>query len=325
MSPKVSIVVPVYNVAPFIERCARSLFEQTLYDIEIIFVDDCSPDNSVELIQKLLEQYPQRQSQVRFVHNSPNRGVPYTRHAGVMAAKGEYVLQVDGDDYVSLNMAEAMYQMAVKTQSDIVVCDYCFDYEGRVAPGDMIVEAEEGADFRDVTLNRELKMYLFIRLMKRELIQDPTLVWPKCHMHEDVVLVTQVTLNAQKVTYLPQKLVYYCFNGGSISHRRGPAEAINRFSQSVTNLDLLHSIMAERGLSERYRRGILSDQRDALSLLENYLYNREARKLWLSTYPDCHRQMFYGTPENPTTLTEKVKYVVKAMGWFALKRKIRRK
>lgn len=124
MRPKVSIVVAIYNVAQYIEDCVRSLCRQTLDDIEIILVDDCSPDNSIELAMRVLEEFPHRKPQVKVVRHEKNTGSKEVRKDGVAQADGEYIIHVDGDDYADERMAELMYSKAVETDADIVICDF---------------------------------------------------------------------------------------------------------------------------------------------------------------------------------------------------------
>ena len=100
---KVSIVIPVYNVEKYIERCVRSLFEQTLDDIEYIFVDDCSPDQSVAVLQSTLQDYPNRKESVRIIRHKENKGVAVARNAGINAAQGKYLIHCDSDDWVDAN------------------------------------------------------------------------------------------------------------------------------------------------------------------------------------------------------------------------------
>ena len=127
-TPLVSVIVPVYNVAPYIERCAKSLFEQTLKNIEIIFVDDCSPDNSIELVKNLADNYPDRLAQIKYVRHEHNRGLAQARKSGLDVATGEYVAHCDSDDYVSVEMYEKLYDEAERTKSEIVYCDFLMDY-----------------------------------------------------------------------------------------------------------------------------------------------------------------------------------------------------
>ena len=109
MLPLVSICVPVYNVAPYIARCMHSLMQQTYGNIEFVFVDDCSTDDSVSLLQNVIAGYPDRAKQVRILHNDRNHGLAYTRRVSIEAAKGEWILCVDSDDYIEPVTVERMY------------------------------------------------------------------------------------------------------------------------------------------------------------------------------------------------------------------------
>ena len=109
MQALVSICVPVYNVAPYIEHCVHSLMQQTYEHIEYIFVDDCSTDESVSLLQKVIAGYPNRAKQVRILHNDRNHGLAYTRRISIESAQGEWILCVDSDDYIEPQTVERMY------------------------------------------------------------------------------------------------------------------------------------------------------------------------------------------------------------------------
>ena len=112
---KVSVCIPVYGVEKYIERCARSLFEQTMKDdIEFIFVNDCTPDKSIEVLQKVLEEYPNRKEQVKIIHHEINRGVSAARKTALMNSHGEYIIFCDSDDWVDTNLYEVMYKKAVE-------------------------------------------------------------------------------------------------------------------------------------------------------------------------------------------------------------------
>lgn len=124
MNPKVSIIVPVYRVEKFLERCFKSLKEQTLKDIEIILVDDESPDRSPQMC----DEFAKIDSRVRVIHKK-NSGLGYARNSGMEVAKGEYIAFVDSDDYVELDMFDIMYKAAVENRADFVRVD---NYKERV-------------------------------------------------------------------------------------------------------------------------------------------------------------------------------------------------
>src|SRR5574344_1424030 len=106
-NPKVSIIVPIYNVEKYLDRCMESLLNQTLKDIEIIMVDDGSPDNC----PKMCDEYAKRDKRVKVIHKK-NGGLGYARNSGLDIATGEYVAFVDSDDYVDVNMYETLYNFA---------------------------------------------------------------------------------------------------------------------------------------------------------------------------------------------------------------------
>lgn len=125
---KVSVIIPVYNVEKYIEHCARSLMEQTLMDIEYIFVDDCTPDHSMEILQRVLTDYPERLENIRIIHHTQNSGSAAVRNTGLQIAQGEYIIHCDSDDWVEPDMYKAMYAKAKETDADIVVTDYYYEY-----------------------------------------------------------------------------------------------------------------------------------------------------------------------------------------------------
>lgn len=125
---KVSVIIPIFKTEKFIERCVRSLMEQTLDSIEYIFVNDCTPDKSVEIIERVVEDYPHRKSFIKIISHEKNRGSASTRNTGLRAATGNYIIYCDSDDWIDTNAYELMYLKAIETNADIVVSDYYKDY-----------------------------------------------------------------------------------------------------------------------------------------------------------------------------------------------------
>lgn len=129
--PEVSIIVPIYNAEKYIEKCSRSLFEQTFQSIEYIFVDDCSPDASIDKIKNILNDYPHRQEQCVFIRLANNSGPATARNIGLKISRGQYIYFCDADDWVNNLLIEKFYNIAIYRQADIVVCDYYFVYNNK--------------------------------------------------------------------------------------------------------------------------------------------------------------------------------------------------
>lgn len=117
---KVSIIVPVYNVEKYIDRCLNSLVNQTLKEIEIIIVNDNTPDNSM----KICEEYAKRDNRIKIYNKEQNEGLGLTRNYGIKKANGEYIAFVDSDDYVDNDFYEKLYNKIIKTNSDICFAEY---------------------------------------------------------------------------------------------------------------------------------------------------------------------------------------------------------
>lgn len=128
---KVSVIVPVYNVEKYIERCAVSIMEQTYNDLDIIFVNDYSTDNSIHVLNKVLKRYPNRKS-VHVINNPSNRGLAFVRNVGIDAASGDFLVWVDSDDWIDKNTVEQLVIEYERTNADIISFESRWYYQNRV-------------------------------------------------------------------------------------------------------------------------------------------------------------------------------------------------
>lgn len=122
--PLLSILIPVYGVERWIERCAVSLFEQDYENIEYIFVNDCTKDNSIGILNDVIARYPNRAAQVRILHHEKNRGLAAARNTAFDAASGEYIRIVDSDDFIPSNSCSLLVNAILATNSDVVIGGY---------------------------------------------------------------------------------------------------------------------------------------------------------------------------------------------------------
>lgn len=121
--PKVSVIVPIYNVEKYIERCVRSLMEQTLDDIEYIFVNDATPDGSMEVLNRVIDEYPRRKPYVTIFTHENNKGQSSARNLGIKNSTGKYIFFVDSDDEITTKAMESLYNIAEENNSDLVIAD----------------------------------------------------------------------------------------------------------------------------------------------------------------------------------------------------------
>lgn len=132
----VSVLIPIYGVEKYIERCTRSLMEQTYSDCEFVFVDDCTPDNSITILEKTLEEYPHRKDKVKIIHHDKNRGLGAARLTGVKNSTGGYLTFVDSDDWVERDYVEKLVDAATRKEVDLVVSPFCTTSQEEVCPVD---------------------------------------------------------------------------------------------------------------------------------------------------------------------------------------------
>ena len=209
MSPFVSVVIPVFKVRNFIERCACSLFEQTLKDVEYIFVDDASPDDSIDIVKACIERYPERKEQVRILVHEQNQGLPAARNTGLAVATGEYVFHCDSDDFVEREMLEEMYNAAKAQDADVVYCDFYLSFEKneRYMSNPVYESAEDM--FKRGLLGGAMKYNVWNKLVRRCLYTDNTITFPAGHgMGEDMTMI-RLAACAKSVAYVPKAFYHY--------------------------------------------------------------------------------------------------------------------
>lgn len=184
--PSVTVIVPVYNVSTYIEKCARSVFEQTLDCLEILFVNDCSPDNSVEIIKRTLEEYPNRKEGTRIIKMPVNTGQAGVRRQGIIEATGDYIIHLDGDDWVDVDYYKSLYDTALKTNADIVIGDEVMEYPNKVIPKDNIALPSSGKEIMRNWYKNTMGMFCHNKLVKRSIyIENDILPWEGLNMWED--------------------------------------------------------------------------------------------------------------------------------------------
>lgn len=206
--PKVSVIIPVYGVEKYIERCIRSLLEQTLDDIEYIFVDDCTPDNSVDIIK----HYMQYDSRISIINHSRNKGPMMARFNGYSVAKGDYITFMDSDDTLPCDSLKTLLDKAENSNADIVsgTVEYIKDNGEREMWDNSL---EDGNDIEQVfksMLTNRFKQNLCSRLFKRSLLQDYSYKnYENMRNGEDGLLFYQIVANCSSIVTIKDVVYEY--------------------------------------------------------------------------------------------------------------------
>lgn len=208
--PAVTVIIPVYNVAPYIIRCAESIFGQTLKNLEIIFVDDCSPDNSVELITETLKRFPQRIPHTRILRLQSNHGLAGARKEGLLKAKGEYIIHCDGDDWVDHELYESLYLKALNANADIVLCDEVLEYGSHKILKPTPLYAKTGKEILRNWYKAPMGLYCHNKLVRRNLYFDNNVFpWEDLNMWEDNGLFARLIYHADIIVQITGQPAYH--------------------------------------------------------------------------------------------------------------------
>ncbi len=271
-APNVSIIVPVYNVSAYIERCWESLVKQTYKEIEILFVDDCGTDDSVEKLQKLIDTHPGIYCKI--LHHDHNRGLSAARNTGLMAATGDYVYFLDSDDDITEGCIECLVAPVMNDEIDIVVGNY--RVVGGEAHSPLLLDSGLLSSSKEVLASYAAgKWYVMAwnKLCRRDFLIDNNLFFREGLIHEDVLWTFQVACKAQSL-YVCNDVTYnYNVRGASImtsmSIERDLRVYLDVFDAIV---DFVRSEQREFGVEE-YR--IIEGKKSGIiySLLHNNEYD----------------------------------------------------
>ena len=289
--PKVSVIVPIYGVENYIERCARSLFEQTLEDIELIFVNDCTRDKSIDILQMVMNDYPERKEQVTVLHHKENQGLPQARKTGILEAKGKYIIHCDSDDWVDHDMYRVMYEKALKESADVVVCDYLVtDGLGNERRVKACHSTEHGRFIENLLFQRD-SWSLCNKLFERTAYYKG-IIFPKGNMAEDMALCSQLTKRCHKIAYVEKPLYNYFINPRSISNRLTTETVLRNFYAICDNTGIVLKTYADIK-NKHVQNGLLYVRYNAIAHLFPLVHRREYRKMFLETYPSLFRKILF--------------------------------
>ena len=286
-SPSVSVIVPIYKTERFIKRCLQSLFEQTLSDIEYIFVNDCTPDKSMEILSEVLNtSYSHKKPQVKIVSHDKNRGASVARNSGLSAATGQYVIFADSDDWVKQDAYAMMYEKAVKHDYDIIWSDYYINESETETYKSQYFNPCK-TDCIRALLSGSMHGGPWNKLVRRNLytdhgisFTDGLLIW------EDMTVNIKLFYVSNRIGYLSEGCYHYVrYNADSITqscngtfrtqHMIHGTEEIDRFLSAQNDLGLFEKELSYRKLFAKAGLLVSSD--------------KEIAEQWRLQFPESHK------------------------------------
>lgn len=305
--PKVSVIIPVYGVEKHIERCARSLFEQTLDDIEYLFIDDCTPDKSIEILKNVLEYYPNRKDQVIIHRMEQNSGQAAVRKWGMQNASGEFVIHCDSDDWIPYDAYLKMYSAAKQNNYDILVADYTFikGSQCRYVKG-CSTPCNKDSLLKDI-LTVKYSSSLWNKMIKRSKYDTLKFVYPAHNMGEDLVIVVQCILNCQTVGSLSCSTYNYVYNQNSIVNN--PQKVMSNFEDIISNIQLSCSFFTND--ENEYKEEFTCLKERKRDVFIDSISNHEMYKKWKRTFPEINTRIFFN---KYITFKEKLRFLKTYIG-----------
>lgn len=209
MSYKISVLVPVYGVEQYIERCARSLFEQTYPDLEFVFVNDCTTDKSIEVLKTVMADYSERKKAIRIVDHEKNRGLAAARNTGLDNATGEFLCLVDSDDWLEPDAFGLLICKQQEKESDLVSGNRMVHYSDK----DSLLQERLYRDKKEMTcqmMQRTWDHFITGRLIRRSLFIDNGLRWNEgLDLAEDRYMMSLLSYHAQKFDTIDMVVYHY--------------------------------------------------------------------------------------------------------------------
>lgn len=236
--PKVSVIVPIYNVEKYLEKCINSLLSQTLEDIQIILVNDGSKDNSGNIAKEC-----EKNNKNRIIYvEKENGGLSDARNYGLKYATGDFIAFLDSDDYIEKNAYEEMYNKAIEENADYVECDFIWEFPNKIRVD------------KQYPYKNKKEMLSFVRvvawnkLIKRQLITDNNLEFPKGLRYEDIEFTYKLIPFVNKFAYVDKPFVHYVQREGSIANVQN-----ERTAEIFTVLDNVIEFYKKNNIYEEYR------------------------------------------------------------------------
>ena len=299
MQPKLSVIIPVFKAEKDIERCCKALFGQTLDSIEYIFVDDCTPDDSVSVIEKTLESFPERANTIKILHQTKNSGVSACRQLGLQNATGEYIIHCDSDDWPELDMYQILYDKAIEEDAEVVCCDYMVEYDGS---SDVVTFPDEYID-RPSFNTDPIEGAVWNKLISRKLIDRcGAEFYQGINLGADFGFVTPCRVFSRKNAVVHKPLYHYNqLNFNSITHNYSK----ERFMQVVDLAKRVDAYFTKYQKERECERELCN-----LKFMSKmyFLVFSQARdiQLWKSLFPECHKYI----------LAYKIPIYLKLSAWF---------
>lgn len=280
--PQVSVIIPVYGVEQFIARCAESLMRQSLQEVEYIFVDDATPDHSMEVLAEVLANYPQRAEQVKILVHEVNKGLPAARNTGLAVVTGDYIFHCDSDDFLEPDALETLHRKAMEEDADMVWCDWSLSF-GKSERYMVQPSYATAIDALKAMLGGAMKYNVWNKLVRRSLYTNNGVTFPAGYaMGEDMTMLMLMAC-ASRVAYVPQALYHYVKSNTNATTASYTDTHLAQLRYNVSKVEAFLSGRHVKGIENELAFFKLEAKFPLLSM-----DGKKYRQLWKEWWPEAH-------------------------------------
>lgn len=246
--PKITIIIPVYNSQEYLKKAIDSAVKQSLKEIEIICINDCSSDNS----QKLLKKYSKEHKKLKVITNKKNVGPGKSRNRGIIQANGEFLMFLDSDDSLEINACKELYDFAKKNDSDMVIINPTFNEDTKISKYSKKFENKE--EFLKETLKEKTFWAPWAKMLRTDTIKKNNCYFPEIYISEDTIFSIKSIFFSKRITYFKKKVYNYFIREDSIMSSKNDSKKIDDYQKAV---NLLYEFAKKNPKMKKYQKEII--------------------------------------------------------------------
>ncbi len=284
-----SVIVPVYGVEKYMAQCARSLFSQDMQGLEFIFVDDCSPDNSIPILETIINcEYPSLKENIQIIRLPQNKGVSNARNVGISKATGEYVTFCDSDDWIEADMYSVLFSLAKDKNADIVTCDFIKEFKDN----SIIIHQPFSYDMV-MNIRKLLNGYIFPSLwssiVKKEIYIKNKIQFPNgLNIGEDLAVNIFLFTSVDSFVHCSYPLYHYCQREGSLCS----IKTKQTVDTEIAIAQLIDSYLKTKGDFKLFKKEIAYRKFvSKLPLIEDLTLKDYTK--WIKIFPESHKYICF--------------------------------
>lgn len=304
----VSVIVPVYRSEPYLERCCRSLFAQSLEDVEYLFILDGHSTEAEKIVRQTQVEFPHRNEAVRIVVHEKNLGISYCRQEGHELATGKYFFHCDSDDWMEAEALQLLVETAEAESSEMVFFDYTRHYEKH--------EVRYRSECVKQGVIPTIDAPLHNKLIRADLIRKNHLRFPKeINWGEDLCISVLAQIHAEKIAYLPKNLYHRSMHEKSYTAQNSK----EKYMQLVACPQYIEEELRKRNLDGKYMMLLMQMK---FEVKEYFLIQPQMRDIrqWKALYPECHLYIwqFDNVPLYLKCVASLITHSMGCMAWLLL-------